>query len=95
MSKKPIYRLRSLQADSEGAVYCDNDNKTGYGFHEPSRANQRLNVVEINIPDLLDDGDVVVIRYRITDDSGYGYCYLDCTHQDTKHGVLRSLESRF
>lgn len=73
MAKRPIYRLRSVECDSDGAYYPDDG---GYGFLSAEHKSRKIKIVELRIPDLLDDGDVVVISAKATKSGGRTMEYL-------------------
>lgn len=73
MAKRPIYRLRSIECDSQGGYYSED---AGYGFSTPELAGRKCKVVELRIPDLLDDGDVIVVSAKMSKHGGRSMAYL-------------------
>ena len=59
--QKPIYRLHRLRADEEGNMFPDG---AGWGFGRPELANKVVTIAEINVPDNLGDGDIVVVTCK-------------------------------
>ena len=81
MSKRPMYRLRSVQCNDDGMVSAED---TGYGIMHPSLAGKTIKTVEITIPDLIDEGDVVVVARRIGGGDGHSFTYLQVQNGDLK-----------
>ena len=58
--QKPIYRLHRLRAEQGGDLFpC-----LVWGFSRPELAGKVVTIAEINIPDSLDDGDIVVVSCK-------------------------------